>query len=434
VTPDPRGVTLVVRGGRLFDPGTGLDETGDVVIEGGRIVAAGASVAAPRDAHVIDARGALVTPAFTDLHVHLREPGGEASETIATGTAAALAGGFATVLAMPNTTPTADTPEVVRFVREAAARAGPCEVVPVSAITAGLRGRDLVDFAAQAAAGAGAFSDDGSWVADDEVARQAFREAGARGWLLLEHCEDFGITGPGLLHDAPSTRAAGVPGIPRGAEDRATARDVRLAEEHGARLHLCHVSTAGAVGLLRDAKARGLAVTGEATPHHLVLTVEDAVRGGADFKMKPPLREASDVEALVRALEEGVVDAIGTDHAPHAEERKAAGLSRAPFGCIGTETAFPVLYTKLVLEGRLSLRRLVEALVHGPARVLRRPPASLSVGSPARVAVLDVTGTRVVDRARLRSRSRNCPFHGWPLRGWPIATVVGTVWTDLRPA
>ncbi|HVG93607.1 MAG TPA: amidohydrolase family protein, partial [Planctomycetota bacterium] len=265
-TTDPRGGTFVVRGGRLFDPGTGLDETGDVVIEGGRIVAAGASVAVPRDARVLDARGALVTPAFTDLHVHLREPGGEASETIATGTAAALAGGFATVLAMPNTTPTADTPEVVRFVREAAARAGPCEVVPVSAITAGLRGRDLVDFAAQAAAGAGAFSDDGSWVADDEVARQAFREAGARGWLLLEHCEDFGMTGPGLLHDAPSTRAAGVPGIPRGAEDRATARDVRLAEEHGARLHLSHVSTAGAVGLLRDAKARGVAVTGEATP------------------------------------------------------------------------------------------------------------------------------------------------------------------------
>jgi dihydroorotase len=422
--------SLLVRGGRLFDPGRGLDAVGDLRIEGGVVRALGGSLPDDGVAAVIEADGRLVTPAFTDLHVHLREPGGEASETIATGTAAALAGGFATVLAMPNTTPAADRPEVLRYVRDAAARAGPCEVVPVSAITRDLRGRELVDFEAQVEAGALAFSDDGAWVGDDAVAREAFRRAGEAGLLLMEHCEDFGLTGPGLLHDAPATRAFGVPGIPRSAEDRATARDVGLAEAFGARLHLCHVSTAGAVGLLADAKARGLAVTGEATPHHLVLTVEDAVRGGPDFKMKPPLRDPSDTEALVRALEAGVIDAIGTDHAPHAAERKAAGLARAPFGCIGMETAFPVLFTRLVLPGRLSLRRLVEALVVGPARVLRREAASLREGAPARIAVLDLEGKRAVDRSRLQSRSRNCPFHGWELVGWPVATIVGTTWVD----
>jgi len=306
-------------------------------------------------------------------------------------------------------------------------------VVPVSAITVGLRGRVPVDFEAQAAAGAGAFSDDGSWVADDHDARAAFRAAGAHDWLVMEHCEDFGITGPGLLHDAPEVRAAGIPGIPRSAEDRATARDLALAGEFGARLHLCHVSTAGAVALLASAKAAGLAVTGEVTPHHLVLTVADAVRGGVDFKMKPPLREEADVAALVRGLEDGTIDAIGTDHAPHTEARKAEGFERAPFGAIGMETAFPVLYTLLVETGRLSLRRLVEALVTGPARVARRAPATLRPGAPARVVVIDVAQPKVVDRARLRSKSRNCPFHGMTLRGWPRATIVGDRVVSAHP-
>ncbi|MCC7136937.1 MAG: dihydroorotase [Planctomycetes bacterium] len=419
------GRETLVRGGRAFDPGSGLDAPADVLVRDGRVAAIGRDLPAGAGTRVLDARGCLVLPAFTDLHVHLREPGGEESETVATGTAAALAGGFACIYAMPNTNPTADRPEVIRHVLEAAARAGPCEVVPVSAITEGLRGRALVDFRAQRAAGAGAFSDDGAWVASDDVARGAFRAAGEDGFLVMEHCEDFGVTGPGLLHDAAATRAAGIPGIPRAAEDRATGRDLELAAEHGARLHLCHVSTAGAVERLRAAKAAGLPVSGEVTPHHLVLTVDDAVRGGPDFKMKPPLREASDVDALVAALEDGTLDAIGTDHAPHAEAKKAQGLARAPFGAIGMETAFPVLYTRLVRAGRLSLRRLVDALVQGPARVARREPFALRVGAPARVAVVDVEKTAVVDRGALRSKSRNCPFHGWPLTGWTRFTVVG---------
>ena len=300
---------------------------------------------------------------------------------------------------MPNTSPTADCPEVLDHVLRAAARAGPCEVVPVSAITEGLRGRTLVDMDAQAASGAGAFSDDGAWVASEDLASEAFRRAAANDWLVMEHCEDFGITGPGVLHDAPAVRAQGIAGIPREAEDRATARDLELARRFGTRLHLCHVSTAAAVAALRRARDAGLRVSGEVTPHHLVFTVEDAVRGGADFKMKPPLREAADVEALVRGLEDGTIEAIGTDHAPHAEARKGAGLAQAPFGAIGMETAFPVLYTRLVRSGRIPLARLVDALVGGPARVTGRTPPSIRVGARAQLNVIDIA-----TRAHRRSR------------------------------
>ena len=416
---------VLLTGGRIFDPGERLDLVGDVLVRDGIVVGVGASLAPPPGVRTIDARGRLVTPAFTDLHVHLREPGGEESETIASGTAAALAGGFGTVYAMPNTNPTADCPEVIAYLLRAAAAAGPCEVVPVSAITRGLRGRELVDLGAQAAAGAGAFSDDGAWVASDEIASAAFEAAGEQGWLVMEHCEDFGITGPGLLHDAPSVRAAGIPGIPREAEDQATARDLELARRFGTRLHLCHVSTAGAVAALRRAKDAGLSVSGEVTPHHLVLTVADALAGGVDFKMKPPLRDPSDAEALIRALDDGTIDAVGTDHAPHSDAKKGSGLPRAPFGAIGLETAFPVLFTLLVGTGRLSLARLVDALVGGPARVTRRTAPAIRIGAAARLNVIDIASERVVDRNRMRSKSRNCPFHGMVLRGWPLLTIVG---------
>jgi hypothetical protein len=272
---------------------------------------------------------------------------------------------------------------------------------PVSAITVGLRGRVPSTSRRWRRRGAGAFSDDGSWVADDEVARAAFRAAGAHDWLVMEHCEDFGITGAGLLHDAPEVRAAGIPGIPRTAEDRATARDLALAREFGARLHLCHVSTAGAVALLASAKAAGLRVSGEVTPHHLVLTVADAVRGGVDFKMKPPLREASDVAALVRGLEDGTIDAIGTDHAPHAEAKKAQGPRARPSAPSGWRRRFRCS-TRTWSSPAPLLRRLVEALVTGPARVAgrarRRWPG-------ARAHRRDRRSTERPSTGRLRSRA-----------------------------
>jgi dihydroorotase len=418
-TEAPVDPDVWVRGGLVVDPASGTSREADVLVRGGRVAAVGEVPPPPAGATVVDARGALVSPRFWDLHVHLREPGGEDAETIATGVEAALAGGYGLVCAMPNTDPVADRPEVLARVRAAAARAGPCAVLPVSALSVGLLGRELVDFAAQAAAGAVAFSDDGAWLADDALADRAFSECARAGWLVMQHCEDPALSRGGCLHDAAATRAHGLLPLAREAEDRAVARDVSLAARRGTRLHVCHVSTRGAVEALRDAKARGVLATGEAAPHHLTLTVEDAVAGGPDRKMKPPLREDDDVSALVEALADGTIDAVATDHAPHAPARKAAGLEKAPFGAIGLETAFPVLYTRLVETGRCPLERLVAAMTTGPAGVLRRSPPALAPGSVADFVVVDLASRREVDRDRLRSKSRNTPFPGWVLAGWP---------------
>lgn len=420
-------ITWVRDAARLFDPGTGLDRPGHLWLRDG--VLAGVGEPPPphlaAGARVVPAEGLLVTAAFTDLHVHLREPGNPAAETIATGTLAARAGGFGTVFAMPNTAPTCDTPAAVHALLDAARAAGPVEVVPVSALSRGLRGRELVDLDAMAAAGAGAFSDDGAWLADEELAGEAFAWAARHGQLVMQHCEDFGVTGAGVLHDCAAVRARGWPGIPSESEDRAVRRDLALAARLGTRLHVCHVSTAGAVAALREARAAGVAASGEAAPHHLLLTANDALAGGPDFKMKPPLRETADATALLAALEDGTLDAVATDHAPHADAQKAAGLVAAPFGAIGMETAFPALYTLAVAAGNLSLGRLVEALTRGPARVAGRPYPGLSVGGSARLTGLDLETPREVDRSRLRSRSHNCPFHGVRLRGWPAFTLLG---------
>lgn len=416
---------------RLLDPASGVDGPGEVWIEEGRIHgvrppgAAAPTALRPDDTlDEVDAGGTLVTPMFIDLHVHLREPGGEASETIASGTAAALRGGYAVVYAMPNTSPTCDAPEGVARVAEAAREAGTVEVVPVSALSRGLCGRELVDLEAMAAAGAGGFSDDGAWLADERLAREALRWAARNDRVLMQHCEDFQVTGPGVLHACDCVQRAGLPGIDREAEDRAVRRDVRLAAEEAARLHVCHVSTAGAVAAVRAARERGEPVTAEVTPHHLLLTAEDAVTGGADFKMKPPLREARDAAALCDALADGTIQALATDHAPHAETLKQAGLRGAPFGSIGLETAFAAVYTRLVEAGRLPLERLVDALTRGPAAVVGREAPRLAPGAPARLNLIDLGTPRRVDPAGFASRSRNCPFQGWTLRGWPVASVL----------
>jgi dihydroorotase len=413
---------------RILCPASGLDRPGHVWLEDG--VLGGVGDAPPRHvrdaARVVDAAGLLVTPAFIDLHVHLREPGPGDAETVASGTRAALAGGYGTVYAMPNTDPVCDRPEVVRRVLDAAHAAGPVEVVPVGALSLGLKGRELTDLDALRAAGAGAFSDDGAWLADERLADQAFAWAAAHDQLVMQHCEDFGLTGPGVLHDAPAVRAAGLPGIPRESEDTAVRRDLALAAKHGTRLHVCHVSTAGAAAALKSARAAGVPVSGEVAPHHLLLTVHEALAGGVDFKMKPPLREASDADALLAALEDGTLEAVATDHAPHSDARKCRGLLHAPFGAIGLETAFPSLYTDAVLPGRLGLARLVEALTTGPARVAHRAPPRLVPGAEARLTGLDLERARRVERLGLVSQSHNCPWHGRELRGWPRFTLLGS--------
>lgn len=425
--------TRIVGAARLLDPASDLDGPGEIWIRDDTIVAVGAAptggppdAPAPGDAiDEIDAAGLVVTPMFVDLHVHLREPGGEESETLASGTAAALRGGYAVVYAMANTAPTCDNPAQIEDLQRRAREVGPVEVVPVSSLSKGLRGRELVDLDANAAAGAGAFSDDGAWLADERLAREAFRWAAREDRLVMQHCEDFDVTGPGVLHECTCVQRAGLPGIPREAEDRAVERDVRLATEQQAALHVCHVSTAGAVDAIRRARAEGLPITGEVTPHHLVLTAEDAVAGGTDFKMKPPLRDREDVEALVEALADGTLAAVATDHAPHSEAAKAGGFLKAPFGAIGVETAFPVLHTQLVARGRLPLERLVAALTSGPCAVVGREAPRIAVGAPARLNLLDLEHARAVDRDALASRSHNCPFHAQVLTGWPVASWLG---------
>jgi dihydroorotase len=420
-------ITWIRDAARLFDPTHGVDAPGHLWARDARIEGVGAPPPAhlQRGARVVPAEGLLVTPAFVDLHIHLRVPGSGEAETMETGTLAARAGGYGCVFAMPNTDPPCDTPDVVRRVRAAAERGGPVEVVPVSALSVGLLGRMLVDLDAMAAAGAGAFSDDGAWLADADLASEAFRWAAAKDHLLMQHCEDFGITGPGVLHDAPAVRARGLPGIPRAAEDRAVARDLSLAARWGTRFHVCHVSTAGAVAAIRDARAAGLNVSGEAAPHHVLLTAADALEGGPDWKMKPPLRESADAAAVLAAVADGTLEAVATDHAPHADAQKCAGFLAAPFGAIGMETAFPALFTLAVKPGHLPLERLVHALTAGPARVAGRAPPGLVAGLPARVVGLDLTGERTVNRGHLRSKSHNCPFAGRRLSGWPAFTLLG---------
>jgi dihydroorotase len=420
-----------VRGALLFDPATETLDEGDLLVRGGRVAGLGRVGPTGADVPTVAADGCVVSPRFWDLHVHFREPGGEEAETIGSGVAAAIAGGYGLVCAMPNTDPVADAPEVLARVRAAAARAGPCAVEPVSALSRGLLGRELVDFEAQAAAGAVAFSDDGAWLADEALAERAFSACARGGWLVMQHCEDPALSRGGCLHAAPEVLSRGLAPLVREAEDRAVARDLRLAERLGARLHVCHVSTRGAVEALREARARGVAASGEAAPHHLTMTVADALAGGADHKMKPPLREPDDVAALVEGLSDGTIEAVATDHAPHPARRKAAGLSGAPFGAIGLETAFPVLHTRLVEAGRLPLERLLAAMTAGPARVLRRPPPSLAPGQPADFVLADLRTSRVVDRDRLRSKSRNCPFHGWALTGWPRGVYARGGWAPV---
>ncbi len=437
---------LAIRGGRVIDPANGIDAVGDVLIVDGRIAAVGSDVG--RDAvQAIDARGLIVCPGLVDLHCHLRQPGFEHKETIASGTLAAARGGFTTVCAMPNTEPPADTAATIEFVLRTAAAEGVVRVLPVGCVSKGRAGRELAELADLAAAGAVAFSDDGEPVADAALMRRALEYASILGRPVIDHCEEKALSAGGVMHEGWVATRLGLPGIPAAAEEALVARDIALAELTGARVHIAHVSTAGSVELIRRGKARGLPVTAEVTPHHLTLTHEAVLVGvgespgglayDTNAKVNPPLRTQEDVEACVAGLADGTIDSIATDHAPHAVEDKLCEFDAAAFGISGLETALG-LCLSLVHDGRLSLATLVEKLTSGPVKALGldRPfdyaqgeriegLGTLSVGSPGDVCVFDPDAEWTVEPGRFASKGRNTPLTGRRLRGRVVATVYG---------
>jgi len=417
---------IFIEGGRVIDPASGVDGLRTVVVQGGRIAEVGERVERPRDARVVEARGKWVTPGFVDLHVHLREPGQEYKETVATGARAAVAGGFTTICAMPNTKPVNDSASVTELVLARAAQAGLARVLPVGCISRAQGGEDLAEYGELKAAGCVAVSDDGRPVASSGLMRRALEYARAFGLPVAVHEEDPVLAGKGVMHEGPTSTRLGLKGIPAAAEDVMVVRDLALLELTGGRLHLQHVSTKGAVRAIRDAKKRGLAVTAEATPHHLALTDEDVGASGysTDFKMNPPLRSAEDVKAVREGLADGTIDAIATDHAPHSAVEKDLEFDAALNGIIGLETAFSVCL-ELVRKGALAERRLVEALTAGPARAFGLAAGTLAKGAAADIAVLDPAAEWTVDPARLHSKSRNTPWKGKRLPGRCVLTLVG---------
>jgi len=417
---------IFIEGGRVIDPASGVDGVRTVVVQGGRIAEVGERVERPHGARVVEARGKWVTPGFVDLHVHLREPGQEYKETVATGARAAVAGGFTTICAMPNTKPVNDSASVTELVLARAAQAGLARVLPVGCISRAQGGEDLAEYGELKAAGCVAVSDDGRPVASSGLMRRALEYARAFGLPVAVHEEDPVLAGKGVMHEGPTSTRLGLKGIPAAAEDVMVVRDLALLELTGGRLHLQHVSTKGAVRAIRDAKKRGLAVTAEATPHHLALTDEDVGASGysTDFKMNPPLRSAEDVKAVREGLADGTIDAIATDHAPHSAVEKDLEFDAALNGIIGLETAFSVCL-ELVRKGALAERRLVEALTAGPARAFGLAAGTLAKGAAADIAVLDPAAEWTVDPARLHSRSRNTPWKGKRLPGRCVLTLVG---------
>lgn len=424
--PSPR--PLLLQHGRVIDPANAVDATQDVLIVDGKVERVGRNLRAPEGAEVIDATGKVVCPGLIDMHVHLREPGYEYKETVATGTRAAAAGGFTAVCCMANTHPVNDNRSITDYILAKAASEGAVRVYPIGAVTRGLRGEDLAELAELAEAGCVAFSDDGKPVMNTALYRRAMEYVLPFGAPIISHAEDAHLARGASMNEGVVSTELGLTGVPAAAEEIMIARDILLAELTGAHVHIAHVSTAGGVRLIRDGKARGVRVTAEVTPHHLVLT-EDAVRSyDPNMKMNPPLRTKRDTEALVEALADGTIDCVATDHAPHALAEKEGEFDHAAFGVVGLETAVAVLMDRLVRPGLLPLGTLVSRLSADPARLLGLPGGRLSPGVPADLTFLDPERELTIDPSKFHSRSRNTPFAGWTPRGGPSMTIVnGTV-------
>ncbi|WP_329468788.1 dihydroorotase [Exiguobacterium sp. 9-2] len=410
-------MTTRIENARWYE--AGQVRTGDIRIEAGKITDLAAIPQVGET--VIDASGLFVAPGFVDIHVHLREPGGEHKETIATGTAAAAAGGFTTICPMPNTRPVPDDRQTLDALFQKIEETASVRVLPYAAISKNQLGQELVAF--DQLTDAVAFTDDGVGVQTAAVMRTAMQHAARLGKTIVAHCEDDSLKA-GCVHEGNYSRREGLQGIPSLAESIHIARDVLIAEETGCHYHVCHVSTKESVRVIRDAKRAGIRVTAEVTPHHLVLIDEDISNQDPNFKMNPPLRSEADRQALLEGLADGTIDCIATDHAPHAAEEKALGIERAPFGITGFETAFPLLYTKLVAEDKMTLETLIRNLTDKAAAIFELPYGKLEVGAEADLVLLDLETERTVSPERFRSKGKNTPFAGERLKGFPVMTLV----------
>lgn len=424
--------SLLITGGRVIDPASGFDAMADVLIREGRIEALGTGLNAT-GCEVFNAAGCIVAPGFIDMHVHLREPGMEHAETIETGAKSAAAGGFTTICCMPNTVPVNDSATVTSYIIQRAREVAAVNVYPIGAITKGSLGEELAAIGSMREAGIVAISDDGRPVMNARVMRRAMEIAKALDLTVIDHCEDLNLSAGGDMHEGPQSVRLGLRGIPSASEDVMVARDLLLAELTGARYHVAHLSTSRSVAMVAFAKGRGLNVSCEVTPHHFAITDEELCTYDSNYRMKPPLRRDEDVNAIIQGIVDGVVDAIATDHAPHAGSEKMQEFERCPFGITGLDTAIGLSLAELVHKGHIPVARMVALFTTGPANILKLDRGTLRPGAPGDVTVFDLDTEWTYDVQQSFSKSRNSPFHGRRFRGGPVATVVGGSIKWTRP-
>ncbi len=419
-------MTTLIKGGRVLNPATGMDQIADVFIEGNKVAAIGTNLAekeCPAD-KVIHAEGLFVMPGFIDLHVHFRDPGLTQKEDIVSGMATAARGGYTTVLAMPNTKPTADCAGIIQYVHDKAEKNKCIHVFQVGAITKGQAGEELADIEGMAAAGCPALSEDGKSVMNANLYREAMKKAKELDIPILAHCEDINLVNGGCMNKDEKAEEFGLPGISNSVEDVIVARDILLAKETGARLHLCHCSTADSVKMVAKAKQEGILVTAEVCPHHFTLSSDDITDGSdTNFKMNPPLRTKSDVEALKQGLKDGIMEVISTDHAPHTEEEKNTTMQKAPFGIVGSETAASLTYTELVLGNIYTPMQMAAAMSYHPAQVMRWDKGDIQPGKAADIVLFDPSITYRIDKYQFASKGKNTPFHGREVTGKVVCTI-----------
>jgi dihydroorotase len=419
-------MSILIKGGRIIDPSRNFDKVGNILIEKGTVKSYPDDIKKLEkhsDVKVIDAAGKIVCPGLVDLHVHLREPGYEHKETIRTGCESAAAGGFTSIVCMPNTNPINDNASVTEYIMLKARTEGVVNVFPLGAITKGENGETLAQIGEMYEAGCVGVTDDGMPVMNSKVMRHAMEYVKAFDIPVISHSEDLNLSGNGVMNEGDMSTRLGLTGIPAASEDVMVSRDITLAELTGTRLHICHVSTAGSVRLIRAAKGRGVKVTAEAAPHHFTLTEKAVAEYDTNAKMKPPLRSEADREAVREGLRDGTIDVIATDHAPHSEDEKMVEFDLAPFGIIGLETALP-LSLKLVEDGVLTLNEMIAKLTHLPSAVIKVNKGTLNPGDAADILIFDPDKKVKIDRQRFRSKSKNTPFSGWDLKGAVLYTIV----------